>query len=300
MDTLLQFEETLADQEVIQRINTLIQDALDVGTSAGWEQAEHRLEELLHRYPNCTTLHYNAAATYDAFQMFYPSADQDRKKRWQNRKRTLLEQVRAAEKGAYWQSATIGLASAAISQGELEQGAALLRELPEQIGDPANVWALYYLKKEEPEQALKLIQKQLYKLVSRTQTCLTTLMNPALLPEPEKQQKVCEAYRAIARTFGLMDMSDGWMLEHFLHLDKLDKAADCFASYVDTITGPAVLPDKELFTPGLTYSQKEGQQATTKELRRLLLQEITQEQKYQPLFDHPVFAAALEKLNASV
>lgn len=300
VDTLLQFEETLSDQEVSDQINALIQTALGQGPSSGWEQGEKRLEELLHHYPNCTALQYNAVVTYDMFYLFFPTAGEAVRQRWKDRKRGLLEDMRATGSAAYWQSATIGLASMEIGDGDLEEGAALLKELPEHVGDPTNVWALYYLKKEEPEKALEITQKQLYKLVSQVQNCLVTLMNPKLLSKPDKQLKVCGVYRTVSQAFGLMDMSDGLLLEMYLGLGETRKAVECFARYVDVITGTIVLPDEDLFTPGLSYAHKEGQQATTKELRRLMLKAVTEEEQYRSLFEDPTFVAALEKLKASL
>ena len=300
VDTLLQFEETLPDSEVIHQINALIQAAIDQGTPAGWKQAENRLEELLHRYPNCTALQYNGAATYDVFQMFSPTADESTKTQWQLRKRELLEDVRAAGSAAYWQSATLQLASMAMTEGKLEQGAALLKTLPQHTGDPTSVWALYHLKKEDPEEALKITQQQLYKLVHQIQTCLVTLMNPKLLPAPERQLKVSLAYRKIAQIFGLLDLSDGLLIECYLKMGAPEKAAACFTRYVDIVTGPAVYPDKDLFAPGVHCQKPAEAQATTKELRRLLLNAVTQEEQYRSLLHDPAFAAALDRLKASV
>ena len=65
LDTLLQFEQTLSDQEVATQINLLLQGAAAQGTPEGWQAAENQLNELLHRYPNCTSLQFNGAAFYE-------------------------------------------------------------------------------------------------------------------------------------------------------------------------------------------------------------------------------------------
>ena len=228
-------------------------------------EAEQQLQKLLHRYPNCTALQFNAALAYDTFQMVDPAGQSQ----WRSRKRALLEEVRASGSGAYWQVATIQLATIAIADGELEQGETLLRELPERPGDPSAIWALYYLKKDQPEEALKRTQKQLYKLANQMVSCLATLMNPKLSPQPRQLLKICQAYQTMARTFGLPDMSVTW-------------------------------PDQDLFCPGIPIQKKPEVQSTSKPLRQMLLQAITTTEHYQPLFDCPVFAAALEKLKASV
>lgn len=293
VDDLLQFEPTLSDQEVVEQINAVVNTAIHQDCHT----AEAQLQELLHRYPNCTALQFNAAAAYDTFQMLSPA---DSNPEWKKRKQALLEEVRSSGSSAYWQSVTIQLATLAIADGALEEGAALLRELPEHAGDPTNIWALYYLKKDQPEEALKLTQKQLYKLAHQLQTCLISLMNPKLIPEPQRMLKICCAYRTIAQTFGLADLSDAAMMAIYVQLGEMEKAADCFARYVEVALGPVSYPDEELFSPGLSYQRQEGIQATTQPMRQMLLQAVQEDSQYQPLFDYPAFTAALEKLKASI
>ena len=292
VDTLLQFEETLSDQQVNEQINAILQTAMHQNCAA----AEAQLETLLHRYPNCTTLQFNAAVAYDTFLMLNPAGQEQ----WRSRKQTLLEEVRASGSGAYWQIATIQLATMAIAEGDLEQGGALLRELPERPGDPSAIWALYYLKKGQPEEALKLTQKQLYKLANQMVSCLTTLMNPELSPQPRQLLKLCQAYQTLAQIFGLPDMSSAPLMEYYIRVGEIDQAAACFARYVDVATGPVVYPDEELFSPGLPAQKHSDLQATPQPLRQMLLQAVTSEKQYRPLFACPAFTAALEKLKASI
>ena len=132
-----------------------------------------------------------------------------------------------------------------------------MEELPEQTADPTGIRALYYLKKEQPEEALKLTQKQLYKLVSQVLTCLSAMMNPHLLTDPKRMLPLCRAYKATALAFGFADMSDGFMAEAYLLLGQPKEAAQCFARYVDILLGPLPLPDKALFTPGMHWDEKQ-------------------------------------------
>lgn len=110
VDTLLQFEENLSDQEVAARINEVAEAAM-----AGDTGAEERLEAMLHRWPGCTALLFNAAAVYDGFELFFPAADEETRRRWKTRKRALLEEIRRTGTAAYWQAATIQLASLAAA-----------------------------------------------------------------------------------------------------------------------------------------------------------------------------------------
>lgn len=297
----MQFEQTLSDQEVATQINLLLQGAAAQGTPEGWQAAENQLNELLHRYPNCTSLQFNGAAFYDTLTFLFPTAGKEQHTRWKERKRQLLEQMRSSGTAAYWQSATMQLASLSIADGALEEGAELLRELPEQTFDPTALWALYYLKKEQPKQALELTQKQLYKLANQILSCLGTLAMPKLMSEPAQQLRLAEAYHTIARTFGMLDSSGGLFCEACLRMGDKQKAAESFAQYVEELTGPAPVPDKILFSPAITVKDRsEVAQAASREMRQMLLDGILQDEKYAALASDPTFARALEKLKASL
>ena len=296
VDTLLQFEDTLSDQQVIEAINGILEQA----TQGGTREAEARLQALLRQYPNCTALQFNAAAVYAGLQMLHPQADAQTQSRWREAGQRLLEAVRASGNGAYWQAATVQLAGLRITAGALEEGEALLRELPERIGDPTLTWIQYFLQKEQPERARAQLQKQLYKLVSEIQTCLLALTNPKLLPEEARQLRACEAYRAVAHAFGLVDLGDGVEMGIRLRMGQTEEAAACFARYVEAVTGPAGQPDPALFAPALETARAEGRMAATPALRRMIVQSIREEPQYQALQGNPTFAAAWSRLQASL
>ena len=296
VDTLLQFEDTLSDQQVIEAINGILEQA----TQGGTREAEARLQALLRQYPNCTALQFNAAAVYAGLQMLHPQADAETQNRWREAGQRLLEAVRASGNGAYWQAATVQLAGLRITAGALEEGEALLRELPERIGDPTLTWIQYFLQKEQPERARAQLQKQLYKLVSEIQTCLLALTNPKLLPEEARQLRACEAYRAVAHAFGLVDLGDGVEMGIRLRMGQTEEAAACFARYVEAVTGPAGQPDPALFAPALETARAEGRMAATPALRRMIVQSIREEPQYQALQGNPTFAAAWSRLQASL
>ena len=202
---------------------------------------------------------------------------------------------------AYWQSATVQLASMAAAEGDAARAEALLDELPETAGDPTAVRVQLCLQKGQPEEALKLAQKTLYQSLVKVEGCMVNLMDARLLPAPDRARKACRAYRAVAKTFGLPDMSDGMLTEYCLQASDLDGAAAAFARYVDVLTAPPAMPDPDLFSPGVDCTPApQALQAVPAPWRQLLVQSLTGEEKYRPLFAKPAFAAALEKLKASV
>ena len=215
----------------------------------------------------------------------------------------VMETALAPDGGAaaYWQSATVQLASMAAAEGDTARAEALLDELPETAGDPTAVRVQLCLQKGQPEEALKLAQKTLYQSLVKVEGCMVNLMDARLLPAPDRARKACRAYRAVAKTFGLPDMSDGMLMEYCLQASDLDGAAAAFARYVDVLTAPPAMPDPDLFSPGVDCTPApQALQAVPAPWRQLLVQSLTGEEKYRPLFAKPAFAAALEKLKASV
>ena len=127
-----------------------------------------------------------------------------------------------------------------------------ISELPEHIVDPTTTWAFLYLKKDEPLEALKITQKRLFTLVRQVQSCLTVMLEPKVTADTEQALKICEVYRAVDQLFGCGGgMYDGFYMEVYLRMNRLEEAAECLKRYVDVITGEAILPKRFLFMPGL-------------------------------------------------
>ena len=176
VDTLLQFEETLSDQEVTRQVNAVIQTAHDPKLCRGGTAAP---ENFCTATPTAPPLQFNAALAYDTFQMVDPAGQSQ----WRSRKRALLEEVRASGSGRLlagrhhpaghhrhrrWRTGTGRDFAAGTARAARRT--------------PAPSGALYYLKKDQPEEALKRTQKQLYKLANQMVSCLATLMNPKTQP----------------------------------------------------------------------------------------------------------------------
>ena len=102
------------------------------------------------------------------------------------------------------------------------------------------------------------------------------------------------------RAFGFLDTSDGFLMEWYLRQGQAEKAAECFAAYVEALTGPAVYPSEPLFNPGLGFKKKEEQMAAFREMRRMLWEEIQKEERCRPMRGLPTFEKALEKLGRSL
>lgn len=289
VDSLLQFEETISDTDVANMMN----DILELARQEGYEAAEQKIFSLLRQYPNLISLKFNAAVVWNTFVMFFPSADEETRRQWTAHKKRLLTEVRASGDAAYWQTATLQLAGIAIAEGALEEGEQLLNELPEQIVDPTITKSLLYLRKEEPEEALKITQKRLFSLIHQVRSCLLMMLDPKIIDDMEQTMQIFEVYKAVDELFGLGHMYDGILLDIYVRMNRYEEAADCLVRYVDVILGEAVTPKEFLFSPGLEI--KKGIPATTEEMRQMLLKGLNEE-PYAKLLQYPRCQAAIEKI----
>lgn len=293
VDALLQFEAALTDEEVARQINALMETLPQKGADA----CEEELRRLVCRWPGCTALQFNAAMVFDGFEMFFPDAQPEQKARWRALKRELLERVRASGTAAYWQAATIQLAGLALAQDDPDRAEALLDELPEHPGDATAVRALLYRKRGQKEEARKLLQTQLYAAVSKAMTILPMLLGGE--EEPRRRQKLVDVYQELARAFGLAGLGEGFLVELHRQAGEWDEAARHFSLYVDQLLSPPPHPDPDLFAPALDCEAKPGETFPAG-MRRMLLDGIRREMDDPELRAHPVFAAALKKLEESL
>ncbi len=293
VDTLLRFEEQLSSEDAIRQINAIV----ELARGEGWEAGERQLDALLRQYPNSEVLKYNAALVQDSFPLLYPEADQETRRRWTARKAELLADLRTSGSGAYWQESTLLLAQLAAFDNRLEEAERLLKELPEQGADPTVVWVQIFLRRGEPEEALKTVQKRLHTQVWQVQTSLGTLLFPGVIPDEEQALEVCRTYREMERLFGLGGIYDGLFFELYLRWGRLEEAADHLARYVDAMLDTVKTPDPRLFSPGVETAEKP---ASSREMRILLLKQLGEDAQYRPLLGYEKGRAALERLKASV
>lgn len=292
VDTLLQFEEQISPQEAVERVNA----AMDTARQEGWEAGQRILDGLLHQYPSSDALKYNAALAQNVFLMLDPGADPELQRQWTARKVELLEELHAAGTGSYWESATLMLAQSAAMEDRFQEAEALLAELPEQAIDPTVVKSQIFLKKGEPEEALKITQKRLHTLAWLVQSCLSAMVFPGVL-DTERALEVCRVYQEIDRLFGLGGLYDGLFLEVYTKAGRWEEAADRLERYVEATLGTVTVPRPELFAPGVGTEEKP---ASSPEVRFLLVKELEEGEEFRPLLEREKGRAALEKLRASV
>lgn len=295
VDKLLQFEEILSKEELIKNINEIVETA----RNGNLEGAESRLSNLLHTYPSDGGLKYNASLTFDMFGMLFPMETDEKKKKWMEQKKQLLEEIRMAGVSSYWQRAVSALAVIAIQQDELEQAEQMLKELPEHANDSAMLWAQLYLKKKEPEKAIEVTQKRLYVVVRQLQMCLMSMMDKEMMPYAEQMLEICKVYRQVEEVFKVGgETSEGFFLEAYLRMGNREEAKNSAIKMIHDILGTVQKPNPLLFYP--TIKIEDGQPVATREMKKMMLEGLVKEKAFEDYGQDKEFQTAMEKLRQDI
>lgn len=293
VDTLLQFEETIAEEQIVEKMNDIVETA----RTKNVRNADEMLQKLLHQYPSSIALKYYAAVTIDAFRMFQPLAAPEQAEKWVKQKKELLHMVYTDKTCAYWQSAVVNLAFMLIGDGELDTAEQMLRELPEHNSDPTMAWIQLYFKREEKTKALEMTQKRLYVLVSQMQSCLISLMSEKMEPDAETALEICKVYRKTEELFRLgTGMSEGFFIDIYRRMGQEKKALDSLIRFVDAITHSIPMSNPILFST----MEKVERKSYPKEMKEMMLKGIEEDETLAAYWENPDFKAAIEKLRENI
>ena len=294
VDTLLQFEELLTDEEVSGHMNKIIEKARKEGRLP----AETALLELLHTYPSSIALKYQAAMAIDMFRMMFQKEDEEKQKQWKEKKKYLLEEVSREGSSVYWQNAVSGLAAMAIQEEDIDHAERLLSKLPERTTDVTMLRTQIYLKRSEAAKAAEVVQKQLYMLVGQIQTCLLTMMNADLEPDAEKALEIGAIYRQVEAMFGLGGgFGIGVLAEIYQRLGNEKELKDCLMQLIETAISPFKMPNPLLFSSFI--KRKEKHTEVPREMKQMVLKGIMESEFCGPLLEDPDFMQAVERLRLS-
>lgn len=289
VDALLAFEPSLTGRQAAEKIEALLESAGRLGA----DQAEQSLETLLRQYPGCAPLQYNAALAWDALQLLFPEAEPQRRRRWTERKKQLLEQVLAPKSGDYWQNAAWQLAALALNEKRPDQARRLLESLPQGLAETEILWSRLYREQNQPEKALEILQKRLFSLACQQLNCLTAMLDPKLTADSARRMEICQVYSCLDRLFGLGGLAEGLFFQLFVEEKRWEQAAQALEGYAQALLQYGANPNKALFFPAV--KAKPGNPEMGRRLRELLLQELKDPQ-YQPLMAFPSARRALAAL----
>lgn len=200
-NTLLQFQETLSQQEIWQFLNGVGQQLQmeSITLAQGFAQVLTKTQE----YPNCTELQHAAAMTLDGALMMSDTAPEQRRE-YRETVLTLYRCVAESSDTALADNAKYMLATKLIEDGAYAKAQEMLDLLPDwsaldKRGMQADVWN----KQGEHEKAASLLERKLITSVQDHQSTLCRLIaiavqegdNATALALADCAQKECQAFR---------------------------------------------------------------------------------------------------------
>lgn len=293
VDTLLEFEETLSEADIIEQSNRIA----EIARTQDVHVAEAMLLNLLHQYPSNTVLKFYASTVLVTFEMFCPISSAEKKEQWKAQRMELLECVHTDRACPHWQDAVSQLASMAVLDGHLDRGEQLLLELPKRPVDPSLIWSQLYLKQGYPEKALECLQKRLFISVHQVQNYLVQMMGKDLQPDTKKALDIAGIYQQVEELFGCGGkMSGGLLFDVYMRDGQKEKALESLLWLIDIFDGTAQMPNPLLFS--LAVNTESTGNAGTKEMKKLLLHMLKTEDSLAEFRDDERLKDAIRKLEA--
>jgi len=295
VDTLLSYEETLSEEK-LGRYMTEIIGTVREGKA---EEAEERLEQLLHSYPSAVSLKFSAIAVFSLLEM-NGAADEDgkqRKERWVARRKALAEAIYESGNSAFYMSAISMLVSLELAEGNLDRAESLLRETITNTADFTMLWAQLYQKKGDKDKAVSTVQHNLYKLIGNVRTCLLALLEEDMGFDRERTLEICDVLCRVEELFGVGGgTAAGAVAEVYLRLGMKEKALTYLEKFTDRLTEGPVPLNETLFGPN--FSGETMSSGFTREFRLVVINGLEQDACFEDLRGEERFQAMIRKLKA--
>lgn len=296
VDTLLSYEETLSEEKQGQYMTEIIGMVREGKT----EEAEERLEQLLHSYPSSVSLKFSAIAAFSFLEMNgannAPSRTDDEKKaQWRARKKELAEAIYESGDSAFYLSAISMLVSLELADDHLDRAEELLKKTITNTADFTMLWVQLYQKRGEKDKALETVQRNLYKLICEVRAYILTLLENNMELDLDRTAEICDIFEKQEELFGVGNgMGHAVMAEVCLRLGREKEALEHLEKLAENLTGHPVPPNQALFFPAFS---PETTVPLSEEFRQIVLTGLQQDACYEPLRGTERFQKILERLS---
>ena len=277
VDTLLSYEETLTEEEQ-GRYMSEIMGMLREGKK---EEAEERLEKLLHSYPSAVPLKFSAIAVFTMLEMYNPAETESGEgekdaERWKARKRELAEAIYASGDSAYYLSSISMLVTLELADGNLDRAEELLKQAHGNTADFT-------------------MQHNLYRRVSDIQNCLMLLLGDNMRFDREKTLEICRIFRRQEELFGVGGgMGSAVIAEVYLRLGMKQEALDYLEEFAQRLSEGWTLPNQTLFYPAFSAGTMQVQPSA--EIMHSIVKGLEQDDCLTELRGEERFQAIVAKL----
>lgn len=293
VDSLLAFEEELSE-ECLGQYMTEIMGMVREGDIP---EAEERLNRLLHSYSSSMSLKFSAVVALSWFEMSASQSGTEDKSRWTSLKKELCQAIKESGNPAYYLPSVSMLVSLSLEENELEKAEMLLKENQTGATDFTALWVQLYIKKGERHKALETVQRELYSLVSRVQTCLISMLGAEMALEQEKRAEVCNVLQLISERFCIGGgMGAAVLAEVYLRDRDTQKALDYLERLAERLTSKVWPPNPLLFAPAIAPEQS----SWSREMRMVILRGLEEDECFEPLRENERFRALVRRLAESL
>lgn len=314
VDNLLTFEEELSQE----KLGRYMADIIEMIRQGQMSQAEEKLNALLRTYPSDMPLKFSAIAALSFLEMNSNWGDsgeeetetsreacgpkgikggEEDRKRWSKRKKELARALHDDGNPAYYLSSVSMLVSLALEEGELEEAERLLKENMANTADFTALWVRLHLKRGDRDQALGVLQRQTYKLVTDLRTCLMHLMSEDMGLERDRVIGICGILEQLDSLFSVGGYTGaGLSAEVYLRIGEQERALEYLEQMADQIAGQAALPNPLVFAPAITPKEL----TWSREMKLAILRGLEKDACFEPLRSLERYRALVQKVKNSL
>ena len=294
LNTLFSYEATLSPEQV--KAFTDVAEGINntEGTDATMQYWTERLQE----YPNCELLQMAYVKWLMKLQIQRVATDEHLR----GMEEQLLK-LSTSEATGIKSEAQRYLASYYITTQKYEEAEALLSTLPYYDFNARHLTALLLQQKQEYDAARKESEQFLFECVQNALIALSRLASiAAATNEPEKEQIYAEEMCRLEKELGIPFYRGAMQLMGcFLQAGEIEKAAECFESYVENMIHAEECLKTSVFLGNLGEDAKfisNGTLVSLNDFREELVQ-ITQNPAYlKPLRGNEKVLQSVEKLQS--
>lgn len=295
VDSLLAFEDELKETDLSQ----YMVEIMGLAREGNLQEAEEKLMRLLHTYPSDIPLKFSATAALSFFEMSGQPCSEAEKTRWKGLKKELVQAIYDDGNPAYYLPSVSMLVALALEDDNLERAEELLKETLTNTADFTMLWTRLHLKKGDREEALAVVQRRLYALISEVRTCLMCMLGEDMEPNDERCMEICRIFEQLDDIFGVGGgMGAGVLAEVYLRIGRREEAYGYLERLIDRVSGQMDSPNSLLFAPAVVPSSEKL--TVSKEMRLVFLQGLEQDACFEEMRGEERFQRLVRKMADSV
>lgn len=293
LNTLFSYEATLSSEQV----KAFADVAEEISNTEGTDSAMQYWTERLQEYPNCELLQMAYVKWLMKLQIQRAATEEQ----LHSMEEQLLKLSTSEETGIKSEAQRY-LASYYITTKKYEEAEVLLATLPYYDFNARHLTALLLQQKQEYDAARKESEQFLFECVQNALIALSRLASiAAATKEPEKELAYAEEMCRLEKELGIPFYRGAMQLIGcYLQAGEIEKAAECFESYVENMIHAEERLKSSVFLGDLGADARfisNGTLVSLNEFREELIQLMQNPTFLKPLRENEEFLQSMEKLN---